>query len=135
MKKFLKIMACAVFGIAMVCTMSSCKKYNYEVAYSAKLSSVSGGYYIITNATNYLTENGAFLGDKIYTVEGTSEADLYKKADALAKADFEMSISKLKVEEGQAVLQPGESFTYSWTRNENGNQIVIGEWKCSKPAE
>lgn len=129
-------MACAIIVLAMVCTMSSCNDYKYDVTYKAGLSSVSGGINITSAATNYLITNGAYMGDKVYSVQSTiSEADCYKKADALAKADYEKSISKLKVEEGQAVLQPGESFTYSWTRNENGNQIVIGEWKCSKPAE
>lgn len=134
MKK-LKIFAGVMMVLTMVCVMSSCRDYKMDVGYSACMSSVSGSIGITSAATNYLKTNGAYIGDKVYSVNSTkSESDCYSQADALAKADYEKSISNLKVEEGQAFLQPGESFSYSWERYEDGNRIVIGEWKCANPA-
>lgn len=139
MKKYLKIMACAVMVLAMGCVMSSCKKeYKTQVVYTA-----GWGDYVLKPSDfkvvqDYLAEKGALdiNQHKIYNVTSTdSEADCLKQADEMAKADFANAIRNLKVEEIQPKLSVGSYFTYGWYRtDDSGNDVEIGKWFCpAKP--
>lgn len=140
MKKNLKIMALAMLLVVLAGAFSSCKKeYKNQILYRAGWA----GYAVhgsddMHNIENYLAEKGAMAinGDKIYTVTSNkSKEDCYAQADAMAKADFATSTSKLNVEEAQNLLSAGSFFIYNWTRTDDaGNELEIGRWECpAKP--
>lgn len=136
MKKNLKIMALAMLFVVIAGTFSSCmKEYKMQVVYRAgwadyRFNEASD----LANACDYLAEKGAMAinGDKIYTVTSNkSKDDCYAQADAMAKADFATSTSKLNVEEAQNLLSAGSFFIYNWTRvDDAGNEVEIGRWEC-----
>lgn len=139
MKKYLKIMACAMMVLAMAGMMSSCKKeYKQQVVYSAgwadyKFISYAAAQDMKT-VKDYLVEKGALnVGQyKIYDVTSkNSEEDCLKQADEMAKADFANAVRNLKVEEIQPRIAAGSYFTYAWSRtNDGGGKVEIGRWEC-----
>ena len=139
MKKYLKIMACAVMFLAMAGMMSSCKKeYKTQVVYTAGWGDYMLSPSEIKVVKDYLTEKGALdiNQHKIYNVTSTdSEDDCVKQADEMAKADFANAICNLKVEEIQPKLAVGSYFTYGWYRTgDSDNEVEIGKWFCpAKP--
>lgn len=136
MKKYLKIMACAVMILAMAGMMSSCKKeYKTQVAYKAGWAE----YHFLSDndfkiAQDYLVEKGALNINeyKFYNVTSkNSESDCLKQADEMAKSDFANSTRNLNVEEVQSRIAAGSSFVYNWFRtDDNGSDVEIGRWEC-----
>lgn len=135
MKRFFKIVACAMLILAMVSMMSSCKKdYKTQVIYTAGWGNYELSQSEFKIIKDYLAEKGAMsIGQyKIYNVTSTdSEDDCLRQADEMAKADFANSIRNLKVEEIQPKLKVGDYFSYVWHRTDGaGNVVKIGEWEC-----
>lgn len=138
MKKFLKIVACAVMVLAMAGMMSSCKKdkdkEKQEVSKTYEFKAYGSGLHFNekekTIFNQYLAEKGALGLDKTksYTATCATEEECSKEVIDKAKADFDGCVSKFDGNEVRNLISSGSELNYSWNCYELG--VEAGKWEC-----